>query len=254
MKPVDDKPTSAEENAAVRLRSRIRIFIPTDSSGNPTNTLNKMEEKTLDAQESMELISRMIRNSRRRMEGNTGRPFLVWGYTTVAVSLLNYGFNIAGVAPEWSLTWFLIPIAGYLLMRLIPMKKSTEPRTDIDRIVGAVWTVCSLALIPIFIFTMFHGLSYRSSLLGMIALTMALGTAATGLILRSKVFAVAGFAGMALSMLFPFYDFYLKRCVANGSLGVDPYLMYNEILIFALIFVVMMIVPGHILNRKTHRR
>ena len=43
----------------------------------------------------MELISRMIQNTRNRLENHAGRPFLVWGYTTVGIALLNYWFNIA---------------------------------------------------------------------------------------------------------------------------------------------------------------
>ena len=54
-----------------------------------------MEERKLDARESMELISRMIQNTRNRLENHAGRPFLVWGYTTVGIALLNYWFNIA---------------------------------------------------------------------------------------------------------------------------------------------------------------
>ena len=97
-----------------------------------------MEEKKLDAQESIELITRMIRNTRQRLERHSGRPFLIWGYTTVAVSLLNYSLNIAGADPAWSLSWFLIPVLGILLMRLFPEKKSSEPRTEIDRIVNSL--------------------------------------------------------------------------------------------------------------------
>ena len=48
-----------------------------------------MEERKLDAQESIELITRMIRNTRRRLENNAGRPSLVWRYTTVAHSTLH---------------------------------------------------------------------------------------------------------------------------------------------------------------------
>ena len=92
-----------------------------------------MEERKLDARESMELISRMIQNTRNRLENHAGRPFLVWGYTTVGIALLNYWFNIAGCHPAWCFTWFLIPIIGCLLMRLFPDKKPTEPRTAISR-------------------------------------------------------------------------------------------------------------------------
>ena len=84
---------------------------------NHQNSL-RMEERKLDTRESMELISRMIQNTRNRLENHAGRPFLVWGYTTVGIALLNYWFNIAGCHPAWCFTWFLIPIIGCLLMRL----------------------------------------------------------------------------------------------------------------------------------------
>ena len=96
-----------------------------------------MEEKRLDAAESLELIGRMIRNTRQRLESHSGRPYLVWGYTTVGISLLNYALNRAGADPLWSLSWFLIPILGYALMRLFPERRPTDPRTEIDRIVNA---------------------------------------------------------------------------------------------------------------------
>lgn len=207
-----------------------------------------MEEKRLNAAESLELIERMIRNTRRRLERHSGRPFLVWGYTTVGISLLNYALNLAGADPLWNLTWFLIPVLGCALMRLFPEKRPTDPRSEIDRIVNALWLVCTLALIPIFLFSFLHGLSYRPSLFALITLTMAVGAAATGLFVRSKIYAAAGFAGMALSTLFPLYDCYLKRLAESAP--VDAAHLNFEILIFAAIFLVMMVIPGHIINYR----
>ena len=191
-----------------------------------------MEERKLDTRESMELISRMIQNTRNRLENHAGRPFLVWGYTTVGIALLNYWFNIAGCHPAWCFTWFLIPIIGCLLMRLFPDKKPTEPRTEIDRIVGKVWLVSSLSLIPIFLFSLFHGLSYRHSLFELITLVMATATATTGMIVRSKIYIVA----------------------TSDGIEITAGLLNNEILIFAGVFFIMMVVPGHIINYQSHKR
>mgnify|MGYP001534804673 FL=1 len=44
-----------------------------------------MEERKLDARESMELISRMIQNTRNRLENHAGRPFLVWGLSLIHI-------------------------------------------------------------------------------------------------------------------------------------------------------------------------
>lgn len=208
-----------------------------------------MEKKKLDAQESIELIARMIRNTRQRLERHSGRPFLVWGYTTIGISLLNYTLNIAGAAPEWSLTWFLIPVLGLVMMRLFPEKKSSEPRTEIDRIVNALWLVCSLALIPIFILCLFHGWSYRPSLFALITLVMSIGTAATGWIVRSKTYTTAGFLGMAGTAAMALWDFYLKQL--PDPQRIDSCMLNNEILIFATTFLVMMVIPGHIINYRT---
>ncbi len=48
-----------------------------------------MEEKRLDAAESLELIGRMIRNTRQRLVSQSGSPYLVWGHTTDGISLVN---------------------------------------------------------------------------------------------------------------------------------------------------------------------
>lgn len=208
-----------------------------------------MEEKRLDAQESIELITRMIRNTRRRLERHSGRPYLVWGYTTVVISLLNYTLNVVGAAPEWSLTWFLIPVLGFVLMRLFPEKKSTEPRTEIDRIVNSLWLVCTLSLIPIFILCLFHGWSYRPSLFALITLVMSIGSTATGLIVRSRIYTTAGLLGMIGTAAIALWDYYLKQ-LPDPQL-IDSRMLNNEILIFAVVFLVMMVIPGHIINYRT---
>ena len=134
-------------------------------------------------------------------------------------------------------------------MRIFPEKKSSEPRTEIDRIVSALWLVCSLTLIPIFLSSFLHGLSYRPSLFALITLVISIGTAATGLIVRAKVYSTAAFFGMAGSALFAICDFQLAHIARTAP--VDASLLNNEILIFAAIFVVMMVIPGHIINYRT---
>ena len=44
---------------------------------------NIMEERKLNEKESLELITRMIQNTKDRMAENSGTPFLLWGYVTV---------------------------------------------------------------------------------------------------------------------------------------------------------------------------
>lgn len=66
-----------------------------------------MEDKKLNEQESLELIARMIRNSKRNVRENAGGPALIGGYATVLTSLLVY----AG----WMLThqYYIVCMVGF---------------------------------------------------------------------------------------------------------------------------------------------
>ena len=79
---------------------------------------------------------------------------------------------------------------------------------------------------------------------------MAIATTATGRIVRSKIYIVSGYSGLILTLLFPLYDRYLKQLPAGR---VDATMLNFEILIFAGVFIVMMIVPGHIFNHRSQR-
>lgn len=200
-----------------------------------------MEEKTLEVRESIALIERMIRSTRRRMERDTGRPLLVWGYTTVGIALLNYGLRIAGAPIEWSFSWFLIPVLGVLLLRLFPGERSAGPRTDIDRIVSAVWNTAALSLVPLLVLCLLGSSDHYA----LIVLLFAVASVTTGRIIGSRVYTTAGLAGMLFSMLVPFCALWLR---AFGL--TNPWLVYCNIPLFAAAFVCMMIIPGHVLNRR----
>lgn len=203
-----------------------------------------MEEKTLEVQESIALIERMIRSTRRRMERDTGRPLLVWGYTTVGIALLNYGLRIAGAPIAWSWSWFLIPVLGVLLLRLFPGERSAGPRTDIDRIVSAVWNTAALSLGPLLVLCLLGS----SDQYALIVLLFAVASVTTGRIVGSKVYTAAGVAGMLFSMLVPFGALWLRAVDLRNI-----WLVYSEIPLFAVAFVCMMIIPGHVINCRAKR-
>ena len=64
-----------------------------------------MQENKMTEAQSLELITSMINDSRSRLARNSGTPFLIWGYTTVVVSLLVYfmtSYKLQNAGPhEW---------------------------------------------------------------------------------------------------------------------------------------------------------
>lgn len=193
-----------------------------------------MEERPLDAAESLALIGRMIENTRGRMVRNAGRPFLVWGYATVAFTLAVWAAVVATGDPSWNWLWFGLPPAGGALMYLTrPRGEYGSVRTFVDRVIDHVWLVMGLA--ALFSTSLSMTGAVRPPMLFLIVLLMGIGTALTGLVIRFTASAVGGFLGMAIAPVL---------LVVRAT---TP-----SVMIFIAAFVVMMIVPGHILNYRSN--
>ena len=192
-----------------------------------------MEDKQLNAAESIALISRMIDNTRNRMLRNSGRPFLVWGYVTVFTTLLVMGAVYYFQNPKWNILWMLLPVLGALLMWLT-RDKHTEGKvsTFVDRVINNVWLVMGLTAWFVSLLSVFGDMPVP--ILFVILLMMGMGTAITGLVIRFVPAAVGGAAAIIL---------------APVSLAATGYWVPA---LFIAGFVAMMIVPGHILNYKSN--
>ena len=192
-----------------------------------------MEERKLEAAESLALIGRMIENTRSRMVRNSGRPLLAWGYATVLTTLIVWGAVVYFQDGRWNYLWILLPLLGWLLMWITREKKREgEVHTFVDRVIGNIWMVMGLSAWFVSMISLFSLI--RLPILFVIILIMGMGTAVTGLIIR---FTPATIGGAAAIVIAPF-----AIIVSNAW----------QPLLFIISFVVMMIVPGHILNYKSN--
>jgi hypothetical protein len=190
-----------------------------------------MEEKNLNEKASLELISQMITNSRQKLEDGNGIPFLVWGYTTFFVSLAVFFFINATGDYHYHFLWFLIPVIGSIGMfisKRSKVKHAGHALNFIDRVIGNIWLVIGVAAFLISIGSFY----VRIPILPLMLLLMGIGTALTGLVIKFKPVIISGFIGM-VSCAVPF--------VLKGN---------EQILVFGAIYLIMMVVPGHILNCK----
>lgn len=98
-----------------------------------------MKDKELNEKESLELIARMIRNTRRNLDTGSGNSFLVWGYVGVLVTLAVWaGVTFTG-NPVWMWGFWGIPVVGYLLMFLLLRKRQKTVKFYLDKILERVW-------------------------------------------------------------------------------------------------------------------
>lgn len=195
---------------------------------------NAMEDRKLDAQQSFELINRMIENTRSRMERNAGLPFLVWGYATVVFALGVWGLVLHTGDPRWNWLWLALPVVGGIGMYLTHRdKQEGRVHTFVDRVINHIWLVLGLTACFMTLLTM-TGVA-RLPMLFIIVLLMGIGTSVTGLVIRFAPAVAGGFVGIVVAPLL---------FVTTGGLW-SP-------LLFIAAFVAMMIVPGHILNYRSN--
>ncbi len=188
-----------------------------------------MEE--LNSKKSLDIISGVISNTNRKPNLLDANMFLMWGYLTVGVSLLvlvlAYFLQTAMVL--W--LWFLIPILGNLINFVIVKKSDTKVVTKIDSAISQLWIVIGLncTIVP---FVMFY--SGNGSIIPFIeGVLVMIGTVVTGAIIKFK----------------PLYI-----CALIGNVVIIPLAFTNNILyvsgIFALAFIISMIIPAHILKSQ----
>ena len=72
-----------------------------------------MEEKNISEQESLELITLMINQTKRGLSVGKGDSFLMWGYLSVAISLAVIVMLLATNDPRFAWLYMAIPIAGF---------------------------------------------------------------------------------------------------------------------------------------------
>ncbi len=200
-----------------------------------------MEEKRMNEAESLKLITSMINDSRARMTKNLGTPFLIWGYTAVAVSICQ-AVIVACVEEFYPYLWgwFAIPIVGCLLMLLFNKQEKTVTNY-IDRCINALWCAIGVAA---FILS-FMGIFVFPSVIMLIGV----GTATTAAVVKDRIVKRIGYAAIFSSLLFPFVRLLLSRLFTLEQFaGRERYLV--ECIIFAVIMFLLLIVSGHILNYK----
>lgn len=194
----------------------------------------EMKENPLNEKESLDLIARMIQNTQGRLEQGTGAPMLIWGYTTVVTTIIVWLTVKQTLNYHYNYLWFLIPVVGSICM-FLRKRRPKGVRTYIDQVVGYIWIVLGVTG---FLLSMVSILSaaWNLPILFIIIIIMGMGSTLTGLVTDFKPMVVGGVLGLIISILhylIPGYDV--------------------KMLTFAFAFVVMYIIPGHILNYKAKK-
>ena len=206
-----------------------------------------MEDKKLTEKESLEVITSMIARTKVRYLGS-GNILLMWGYLAVFTSILVWILLAATQQNVWNWLWFAIPVIG---MPLTSIMARREKRTDgavtySDKITSHLWSIFGVSEIVLtFIclgFSLIGGIKCWTAMPVYTFIAAPFAEIAQGLIVKEKSLTWGGIVGLAIGMV-------LVCCVT----GKIPFLANWFMPLFILFWVVMMIVPGHILNHKAKK-
>ncbi len=193
-----------------------------------------MEEKVLNGEESLELISQMIKNTRTKFEKGGGKVFLIWGYTTLFVSALVYTMITITNDYFYGWLWFLIPVLGVPVNIYYKKKVQVKAKTYLDGVINKLWITIGIVAFITPVVAMF--VDFRLPILLIEGLVVNIGLTVTSLYIGSRVSAIAGVLGILLSYATIFVSGYT-----------------NTIIIFATMAVVSMIIPGHYISFKNKK-
>lgn len=206
-----------------------------------------MEDRKLTEKESLEVITSMIARTKARYLGS-GNILLMWGYLAVFSSILVWILLAATQQNVWNWLWFAIPVIG---MPLTSIMERREKRTDCavtysDKITSHLWSIFGVSEIVLtFIclgFSLIGGIKCWTAMIVYTVIAAPFAEIAQGLIVKEKSLTWGGIVGLAIGMV-------LVCCVT----GKIPFLANWFMPLFILFWVVMMIVPGHIINHKAKK-
>jgi hypothetical protein len=198
-----------------------------------------MENKPLTVEQSLDLIARMLENTRRNFNDRGGALFLIWGYATIAVTLAVMAALMVTKSYDVMWLWMALPVVGGILTWIHLCKHRPGVRSHLDKSIWSVWAIMSgvsiCCMVTSFTSSLIAGKSYID-ILFTIGLVMSIGTAITGRMIKFYPVEIGGFVGMGLS----FAILPLESTVW-------------QLPMFAAVFLFGQVIPGHLLDAACRR-
>ena len=207
-----------------------------------------MEDKTINEKESLAIITEMIDRTKNRLRIGDGNMLLLWGYTSLAVTALTIIVLVATQHPASNWLWFLIWLIGGSASARICRRRNCDSsvRTYIDNITVGLWSLigcCAILFTAICLFMMlFAGKDCWIAMLVFGHLIIGMAVVVQGFVIQEISLIAGGSFGVISGTL--------VMCFAIGGIPID---MWWAFPLIAVTFILMLIVPGHILNYKSRK-
>lgn len=203
-----------------------------------------MEERKFTEKESLELISQMISASRQRLQKGSGNPFLCYGYSSLAISVATFLITKFSGDYVWNLLWILMFVPAIVLW-IKDRGEKPETTSYIDRMLTNTWKVVLMLMVLSLTVTVCSGLGTGVINLQLM-LPLALIFVCTGTLITGLTTGEGGIVGMAT------IAFVMPVLLLSSMVAGDRYMpVWNLAGGFSFLF--SLVIPGHIINRRSSR-
>lgn len=204
-----------------------------------------MDDKKLTPQESMELITSMIQNTKQRVAMPDLRISIMWATVTILTAIAAWVLISATHNPWFNFVWFAIPIIGIPANVILALKthKNKMAKTYIDKISDGIWKLVGYIAIGVTIGCFIaQQCGYPQVWIAMFYyafIIVGFGATATGLLLRENSYVFGGIFSI-------FSGFAVIVC----NLCQIPLLYSWVVPLYILCFLLMFIIPAFIIAYK----
>ncbi len=200
----------------------------------------------MNEKESIELIARMISDTKSRLEVGDGNILLNWGVLTVAVAVIVWIAVAVTGNPAFNALWGLMVFGWLFNLRLNRKKRSRGYRSYTDNVCAVIWKIVGLlgvyGVIMCAVFQWVTGLSPWLTMFLYALIIVGFGAVGSGAALKVKSLVFGGTFSITFGMV-------IICCVLTNITLNALWVMPGFILSFAL----MMIVPGLEMRRLARK-
>ena len=190
-----------------------------------------MDDQIKNAEESFQIIQRMIENEKVRFNEN-GFVYLFWGWLAIFCSALEYVLVFSRVEHSYYV-WFLMIIGGVFMGFYFRNRKGRSSMPLTGRVLSYLWIFIGL---NIFTFAFLFPVTAGNLLLFFILAMLGIGTITSGALLRFQWLIIGGI---------------ICNILAFVTIFAQP-IYWGAISIVAIIFAD--IIPGYMLRAKYHNQ
>ena len=201
-----------------------------------------LTEESLSTEQSIKIISQTIENTRKTITKRAGKPLILWGILVALTAILIYVLVNQTSNQLWHLLWFAMSFVGFIGTIYISKGVEHAPSNMIENMLKKIWMWFGIVATGFYLLIWLSyliikyfdlGIILNINLTLIIAILMGLAGIISGEVIKMRSIVICNVFATFISILIAL-------------------LCRGNILVFVVLGVVGLLVPGLILQRKVN--